>query len=308
MGIVIRKYKLIKRYDQDFWGDFFVKGFKKKWCEDTQKFKIYFKNVKYIQNRFLKRLLEKSENRVLRQQVSKSLFKKIMKNKRSFFFRVDIVKLLPRRKKRSLFAIRLRDRHKIRKFASKISFRQFKSYILESRKSKHSLKKFFSIFEGRLDIVLYRVGISLFPGKTRQMISHGNFVVNNRISKSPSHQIKALDVVTVVNKIFFFKFLKLRLLSVLKKYFDRFIVREKRFRDREKFDLGRYRIGLLKKVKKIRRRRIKKLGNFFFSVPNYLEVNYKIMSFLFINSPYSFSEVFYPYGLSRDKHLLLNTF
>jgi ribosomal protein S4 len=308
MAISIKKYKLVKRYDQDFWGDFFVKGFKKKWCEDTQKFKIYFKNVKYIQNRFVKRLLERSENRVLRQQVSKNLFRKIMKNKRTFFFRVDIIKLFPKRKKRSLFAIRLRDRHKIRKFASKLSVHQFKHHLMEAKEAKHSVKKFFSIFEGRLDVFLYRIGLSLSPGKTRQMISHGNFIINNKISKSPSHRVKLLDIVSVLDRIFFFKFLKLRLLLVLKKYFDRFTVREKHFRDREKFELGRFRMGLAKKFKRIRRRRIKKLGDLFFSIPAYLEVNYKIMSFIFISSPCNFYEIFYPYGFSTDRHLLLNTF
>src|SRR6185312_16288317 len=107
---------------------------------------------------------------------------------------------------------------------------------------------------------------------------------------------------------FFFDFLRSRLLRTLKKYFDRFIIREKRFQDRERFELGRYRMGLLKKVRKVRRRRIRKFGEIFLSLPFYLEMNYKIMSFVFVRYLYGLREIIYPYGFSKNKYLLLNTF
>jgi len=92
------RYCFIKRYQTDFFGEIAIKGFKKKWSEDTQSYKIYFKNIKIIE-RFIKdRWVSIMEKKKFRRE---NRGKKI--NKSEFFYRIDIIKLKPRRKKENIF-------------------------------------------------------------------------------------------------------------------------------------------------------------------------------------------------------------
>src|SRR5690606_13470713 len=120
------------------------------------------------------------------------------------------------RKRRSLFAKQLRDRHKIRNFASKMTVSQYKNYIKKSQRSARLLKKFYQLLESRLDSIIFRMNLAISPSSNRQKISHLNYLINGAPSKSCSQQIKFFDVVSVRNVKFNFYFLYFRLQKVLK--------------------------------------------------------------------------------------------
>lgn len=57
--------------------------------------------------------------------------------------------------------------------------------------------KFLELFETRLDIVLFRAKFSKSVRNSKQLISHGNVLVNNSIIKYPSYSLKTGDLISI---------------------------------------------------------------------------------------------------------------
>ena len=57
--------------------------------------------------------------------------------------------------------------------------------------------KFYEDLESRLDNVIYRMGFSNSRRGSRQMVSHGHFIVNDKKVTIPSYQVKPGDVVKI---------------------------------------------------------------------------------------------------------------
>lgn len=261
------KYRLVRRYNTDFFGDLNSKGFFVRWSELKQNYKIMHKNIKIIQRRIKIRLLEKLNRR---KESKKS--KKVIGSKR-FNYRVDLVKLKPKKKRRSLFAKQLRDRHKIRNFGSMMTVNQYKNYIKKAQRSVRLLRKFYQLLENRLDSIVFRMNLAISPSSNRQKISHLNYLINGVPSKSCSQQIKFFDVISVKDVKFNFYLLYFRLQKVLK---------------------------FIKKKKKLLNRFTKtmRMGSIFLNNPAYIEVNYRIFSCMIIFVP-KIKHLYYPFKFNK---------
>jgi small subunit ribosomal protein S4 len=106
------------------------------------------------------------------------------------------------RKKRpkalSDYGLQLLEKQKIR-FSYGISERQFAKYIEKAMRSKGMAPslKLLEKLESRLDNVVYRLGLAGTRLQARQMVSHGHFLVNNKKTKVPSHEVNPGDIIVI---------------------------------------------------------------------------------------------------------------
>jgi ribosomal protein S4 len=276
------KFSFIKRYQSDFFGEISRKGFLKKWSEVSQSFKITFKNIKVIDKVLKEKWVSKFEKKKMRRQNRGKKNDSIS----NFFYRVDLVKLRPKRKRRSFFGLQILKRQKMRFFGSQMTAHKYSSYIRKAHHSSSLLKKFFQLYERRLDIFLYRINFLTDGYSGQQLINHEKFMINDKIAIFPSQQIFFYDVVSPVNKGFFFlkiinrlkeikKNAMLKVKFLLKNNFKKFFM----FRSRWK------RLNIYK---------------YYINIPSYIEINYRIMSAIFIKNP-SFTEVKFPFKIKKKR-------
>ena len=116
----------------------------------------------------------------------------------------------------SEYGAQLVEKQKIR-FSYGITERQLSNYVKKAShiKGAGTAEKFFEELESRLDNVVYRMGLGNSRRATRQMVSHGHFIVNNHKVTIPSYEVKVGDMI------------KIREGSKTKKVFDNLIDRLK---------------------------------------------------------------------------------
>ena len=102
------------------------------------------------------------------------------------------------RKKKSEYAIQLNEKQKV-KFIYGVLEKQFHNAYLkaESRPGKTG-ENLLQIMECRLDNVVFRLGYASTRRDARQLVSHNHFTVNGKRVNIPSYQVKAGDVIDVV--------------------------------------------------------------------------------------------------------------
>ncbi len=100
------------------------------------------------------------------------------------------------KRKLSERGIQLREKQKLR-FIFGITEKQLKRYFKLSSQKKGNTSLYLAMFlEKRLDNVVYRLGFAPTRAAARQLVSHGNILVNNKKVKIPSFQVKVNDVIT----------------------------------------------------------------------------------------------------------------
>jgi small subunit ribosomal protein S4 len=105
-----------------------------------------------------------------------------------------------RRGKASEYAIRLREKQKVKRYYG-IYERQFRKYYAEAnRKSGNTGDALMSLLERRLDNVVTRLGFALSRPQARQFIRHGHVLVNDRKLDIPSYLVRPGDVIKVKNR------------------------------------------------------------------------------------------------------------
>jgi small subunit ribosomal protein S4 len=105
-----------------------------------------------------------------------------------------------RRGKPSEYAIRLREKQKLKRFYG-VFERQFRRYFsLASRSTENTGEVLLSILERRLDNVVHRLGFAPNRAAARQMVTHGHINLNGKACNIPSLLVKANDVVAVKNR------------------------------------------------------------------------------------------------------------
>jgi small subunit ribosomal protein S4 len=105
-----------------------------------------------------------------------------------------------RRGKPSEYAIRLREKQKLKRFYGVLE-RQFRRYFeLASRSTENTGEVLLSILERRLDNVIHRMGFAPNRISARQMVAHGHVQVNGRLCDIPSLLLRAGDTVTIKNR------------------------------------------------------------------------------------------------------------
>ena len=102
------------------------------------------------------------------------------------------------RKKKSEYAIQLNEKQKV-KFVYGILEKQFRAYYEKaSAMPGKTGENLLSLVERRLDNVVYRLGFAMTRREARQLVNHAHFTVNGHKVNIPSYQVKAGDVIEVV--------------------------------------------------------------------------------------------------------------
>jgi len=98
-----------------------------------------------------------------------------------------------RRGKVSSFGEGLREKQKVKRFYG-VMEEQFRRYFAEASRSKGNTgESLLSIFERRLDNVVFKIGWAASRAEARQLIVHGHINVNNRRVSVPSYLVEVND-------------------------------------------------------------------------------------------------------------------
>lgn len=105
-----------------------------------------------------------------------------------------------RRGKPSEYAIRLREKQKLKRFYG-VFERQFRRYFaLAARSTKNTGEQLLSIMERRLDNVVHRLGFAPNRASARQLVAHGHVELNGRKADIPSLLVKPGDTIRVKDR------------------------------------------------------------------------------------------------------------
>jgi len=105
-----------------------------------------------------------------------------------------------RRRRPSEYAIRLREKQKLRWYYSVLE-RQFRRFFEEAARGKGSTgERLLILMERRLDNVVYRLGFAPSRNAARQLICHGHVHVNGRRTNVASMKVRAGDVIQIRDK------------------------------------------------------------------------------------------------------------
>ncbi|MFA5936639.1 MAG: 30S ribosomal protein S4 [Candidatus Paceibacterota bacterium] len=141
----------------------------------------------------------------------------------------------------SEYGAQLIEKQKVR-FSYGITERQLSNYVKKAShiKGAGTAEKFYEELESRLDNVIYRMGLGSSRRATRQMVSHGHFIVNGHKITIPSYEVKLGDVI------------KIREGSKIKKIFDNLTERIKDYTSPSwvSFDANKMEGHILAKPKK----------------------------------------------------------
>lgn len=96
------------------------------------------------------------------------------------------------------YGAQLIEKQKIR-FSYGISERQLSNYVKKVSRigGAGGSQALYEGLESRLDNVIYKMGLGVSRRATRQMVSHGHFVVNDHRVTVPSYEIKIGDVIKI---------------------------------------------------------------------------------------------------------------
>lgn len=103
-----------------------------------------------------------------------------------------------RRRKTSEYGTQLREKQKA-KYTYGVLERQFRNLFDKAASTKGITGEvLLQLLEGRLDNVVYRLGFAKTRRDARQLVSHNHFTVNGKRVNIPSYQVKAGDVIEVI--------------------------------------------------------------------------------------------------------------
>jgi len=105
-----------------------------------------------------------------------------------------------RRKKKSEYGIQLREKQKV-KYTYGVLEKQFSNMFKKASKSKGITGvELLQLLEGRLDNVVFRLGIGRTRSAARQLVLHKHITVNGGIVNIASYQLKQGDIIAVREK------------------------------------------------------------------------------------------------------------
>ncbi len=102
-----------------------------------------------------------------------------------------------RQGKQSLYATQLREKQKVRRTYGLLE-KQFARLMTDANRAQgQSGEILLQLLERRLDNVIYRAGLSTSRRGSRQLVTHGHFLLNGRRVDIPSIRVNIGDVITV---------------------------------------------------------------------------------------------------------------
>jgi len=107
--------------------------------------------------------------------------------------------------KLSEYAVRLREKQKVRRIYG-ILERQFQGYYQEaSRRKGRTGEEMLSLLERRLDNAVYRAGFAASRAEARQLVRHGHLLINGKRVDIPSYVVRGGEKLELVEKAKKFK-------------------------------------------------------------------------------------------------------
>lgn len=105
-----------------------------------------------------------------------------------------------RKRKTSEYGIQLREKQKA-KYTYGVLEKQFRNLFEKASRSKGITGEvLLQMLEGRLDNVVYRLGIAPTRASARQLVSHRHITVDGKIVNIPSYAVKAGQIIGVREK------------------------------------------------------------------------------------------------------------
>ena len=102
-----------------------------------------------------------------------------------------------KRSKLSEYAIRLREKQRLKRFYGLFE-RQFMRYFkLATRAPENTGEQLLSLLERRLDNIIHRLGFAPSRAGARQMVTHGHVMVNGQACNVPSLILKVGDTIKI---------------------------------------------------------------------------------------------------------------
>lgn len=102
--------------------------------------------------------------------------------------------------KLSEYALRLREKQKVRRIYGMLE-RQFHGYFISaSRKTGRTGEEMLNLLERRLDSTVHRMGFAVTRAAARQLVRHNHVLVNGRRVNIPSFLVSAGDIITIREK------------------------------------------------------------------------------------------------------------
>ena len=99
--------------------------------------------------------------------------------------------------KLSEYAVRLREKQKVRRIYGVLE-RQFRDYYFDaSRRKGRTGEQMLGLLESRLDNVVHRLGFAFTRSQARQIVKHNHILVNGKRVNIASYRVKPGDVVEV---------------------------------------------------------------------------------------------------------------
>jgi small subunit ribosomal protein S4 len=101
------------------------------------------------------------------------------------------------RVKLSEYAVRLREKQKVRRIYGVVE-RQFQRYYFDASRRKGSTgEQMLGLLESRLDNVVHRIGFASTRSEARQLVKHNHILVNGKRVNIPSYLLKPGDKLEV---------------------------------------------------------------------------------------------------------------
>lgn len=101
------------------------------------------------------------------------------------------------RKKVSEYGIQLREKQKAKRFYGILESQFRRYYEMAIRKKGITGEVLLQLLESRLDNVVHRMGFGTSRDESRQLVTHGHFLVNGRRVNIPSYLVKPGDAIEV---------------------------------------------------------------------------------------------------------------
>jgi len=108
--------------------------------------------------------------------------------------------------KLSEYAVRLREKQKVRRVYGVLE-RQFRGYYQAANRSKgRTGEEMLALLERRLDSAVHRMGFAASRSEARQLVRHGHVQINGKRLDIPSYVVRTGDAITLTEGARKFKF------------------------------------------------------------------------------------------------------
>ncbi len=102
--------------------------------------------------------------------------------------------------KESEYLLQMQEKQKAR-FTYGVMEKQFRRYYEEAnRRPGKTGDTLLQILESRLDNVVYRAGLARTRRQSRQLVTHGHFMVNGKYVDIPSYRVSRFDIIDIKPK------------------------------------------------------------------------------------------------------------